>query len=130
MAQDQNQDIELGITRLEYGDRDRPQRGVLTICTGKYYNGGVISDATVYWVGRHSRQNIVGLGVEGDYRKRLMVSDRGMTATQRNIDRQHAETFTPEVIERITEAAKAHYARFVRDGIDGHKNVYVAEVAA
>ena len=129
MANKQTQDIDLGITRLEYGDAARPQRGVLTICTGKYYNSGLISDATVYWVGNHSRQNCVSLGTDGgDYGKRLKVSEKTVKATQRNIDKQHAEVFTVTTIADLTEAAKLHYARFVRAGIDGFKNTYPTAV--
>lgn len=127
MAQERTRDIDLGITRLEYGDENRPQRAVLTLTTRKYYNGGLISDATVYWVGHHSKQNMMSLGGDGgDYGKRLRLSERTVKATQRNIDAEHAAAFPQDVIESMTQAAKDHYARFVRAGIDGYKNVYLA----
>lgn len=37
MANKKSEDIDLDITRLEYGDTDRPQHTVLTIETSKYY---------------------------------------------------------------------------------------------
>lgn len=130
MAKEQQSDIDLGITRFEYGDTERPQRAVLTVSTSKYYNGGLISNATVYWVGDHSRQNMMCLGDPsgGDYTNRLKVSARTVKATQKAIDTQHAEVFTAEAIARLTQAAKDHYARFVRAGIDGFKNTYAANV--
>ncbi len=133
MSQKQMQDIELGIVRLEYGDAARPQRAVLTIETSKYYNGGLISDATVYWVGRNCRSNMITLGgtdSEGDYGERLKVSERTVKATQKAIDRQHAEVFTPEVVAQLMGYAKLHYARYVSAGVDGMKNTYPAEIQA
>lgn len=126
MAQRRTQDIDLGITRLEYGDANRPQRAALTLATGKYYNGGLVSGVAVFWVGRYSRQQMIGLGSkEGDFSMGRIKINRETKATQKAIDRQHAEVFTPEVIEQLTQAAKAHYALVVRAGIDGYKNVYL-----
>ncbi len=131
MSAAQKQDIDLAIKRLEYGEADRPQHAVLTIETSKHYNGGLISDATVYWVGAHSRQNTMALhGDGGDYRKRLFNSARTVKATQRAIDRQHAEVFTPEVVAGLVQAAHEHYARYVRDGVDSFRNTYHAEVVS
>lgn len=128
MANAQKQDIDLGITRFEYGEEDRKQIAVLQIQTSKYYNGGLISDATVYWVGQHSRQNCMSLtGNGGDYGKRLKISGREIKATQKAIDRQHAEVFTPERIAQLTEYAKAHYASALRAGVDGFHNTYPAQ---
>jgi len=125
MANARKQDIDLGITRLEYGEASRERRAVLQIETSKYYNGGLISDADVYWVGASSRQRMVSLGDDsGDYGKRLFVSAKDVRATQGAIDRQHAEVFTADVIARLTQAAKDHYAAIVRVGIDAYKNVY------
>lgn len=127
MAKSQSQDIDLGITRYEYGDVARKQVAVLQIQTRKYYNGGLISDATVYWVGNHSRQNCIALGGDGgDYGKRLKISARDVKATQKAIDRQHAEVFTPEAIAQLVEYAKLHYAAVVRAGVDGFRNTYAS----
>lgn len=130
MANAQKQDIELGITRFEYGELDRKQVAVLQIETSKYYTGGLISDAGVYWVGSHCRQNCMSLSADasGDYGKRLIVN-RAAKATQKAIDKQHAEAFTPEVVARLVEAAKAHYANVVRAGVDGFRNTYPAIAA-
>lgn len=128
MANKQRQDIDLGILRYEYGDESRKQNAVITIETGKYYNGGLISDATVYWVGNNCRQNLITFGESGgDYGKRLKISDKTVKATQKAIDKQHAEVFTPETVAGLVEAAKLHYAAVVLAGVDGFKNVYPAE---
>ncbi len=131
MATERSLDIDLGIRRLEGGDSGRVQRGVLEIETRKYYNGGLISSASVYWVGDHSRQQLMGIGSnEGDYSKRLLTSDRTVKATQKAIDRQHAEVFTPEVVARLTGYAKLHYSAVIEAGVDGHRNVYLPECTA
>ena len=125
MATSQKQEIELNITRLEYGDAARPQRAVLEIETRKYYNGGLISSASVYWVGQSSRSQCIALGGDGgDWSKKLRVSDRTVKATQKAIDRQHAEVFTPEVVAQLAVYAKAHYASAIEAGEDGFRNKY------
>lgn len=130
MATKKTEDIDLGITRLEYGDTARPQRAVLTIETSKYYNGGLISDASVYWIGKHSRQQTISMGTPGggDYSKRLKISGQNVKATQRAIDNQHAEVFTTETKVRLSEAAKAHYTASVASGIDGYQNIYMKPI--
>lgn len=132
MANKREQDIDLDITRFEYGDAGRPQRAVLTICTEKGYDGGLRSEATVYWVGNHCRSNMMTIGgsAGGDFRKNLKRTERTVKATQKNIDAQHAEVFTAEVVAALTEAAKAHYAGYVAAGVDGMKNTYPQPVAA
>jgi len=132
MANKRTQDIELGITRFEYGDLERPQRAVLVLDTHKHYNGGLVSTASVYWSGKHSRSQMVALfaGAGGDYNTQLRRGDRTAKATQRNIDRQHAEVFTSAVVESLTVAAKDHYAVAVKAGVDGMRNTYPAAVAA
>ena len=126
MATSQKQDIDLDIVRYEYGETSRARRAVLEIETSKYYNGGLISDASVYWVGDHSRQQMLSLGndADGDYSKRLLVSARTVKATQKAIDTQHAQVFTTEVIADLTKAAKERYASRITAGIDGMGNVY------
>lgn len=125
MATAQKQDIDLGISRFEYGDVTRERRGVLQIETSKYYNDGLISDAVVYWVGKHNHQSCVSLGTDsGDYSKRLKISGKAVKATQKNIDKQHAEIFTDETVKSLVQAAKERYARFVAAGVDGFGNTY------
>jgi hypothetical protein len=126
MATDQRQDIKLDITRIEYGMAGRAQEAVLEIRTGKGYSGGVRSDCSVFWHGNHSRCQMLGLGGPGgDYGKKLKQSELTIKATQKAIDKQHAEVFTPDVIAGLVEAAKAHYAKYVADGVDGFKNTYL-----
>jgi hypothetical protein len=131
MATSQTKQIDLGITRYEFGEMDRPRRAVLEIQTGKHYNGGLASDASVYWVGNHSRQQLIGVGgfSGGDYSSRLKTSPRDVKATQKAIDRQHAEVFTDEVVAGLVAAARAHYAAVVHAGVDGFGNTYPAEVS-
>lgn len=126
MAENKTQEIELGITRMEYDDPERPQRAVLELQTAKHYDGGLVSRASVYWHGKHSRSHAIGVGnsTTGDYSRRPARTDTGVRATQKNIDTRHAEIFTPEVVETITAEAKAHYAAVVEAGIDGFKNTY------
>lgn len=125
MAQDKRQDIDLGIVRFEYGEAARSRRAVLEIATRKHYNGGLISDATVYWVGDHSRQNCMSLGGNGgDYNYRLRVTPKDMRATQKNIDLLHAQVFGEDVVAGLVRAAKAHYASVVAAGSDGFGNTY------
>lgn len=113
MATQQTQDIDLDMNRLEYEDDPTSRRhAVLTLTTRKYYGGGIISDAIVYWDNGRSRQHRVSLGGNGsDYDKRLHLSEKTVKATQRNIDRQHTEIFTPEVVAILTQSAKAHYSQ-------------------
>ncbi len=136
MANAKQQDIDLAITRYEYGDLDRKQSAVLTIETSKHYIGGLRSSASVYWVGNRMRSHCFSLcGDSGDFgRNRLMISAPSVKATQKAIDKQHAEVFTPDAVAVLVEAAKAHYAAVVRAGVDGFRNTYpaslpVAEVA-
>lgn len=127
MSADKKQDIDLGITRFEYGEMERPQRAVLTISTGKGFNGGLRSCVTVFWLSPGSRSTMLGLGGGGDFSKTVKVSDRTVRATQKAIDTQHAEVFTPEAIEELKQAATAHYAKYISAGIDGYKNTYAAQ---
>lgn len=130
MATSQRQDIELGIMRYEYGDSDRKQVAVLQIQTTKHYNGGLISDASVYWVGKNSRSQLMSLGAGGgDYSKRVKVSGREVKATQKAIDKQHAEVFTAELLAQMTDEARLYYAAVVLAGHDGFHNTYPAAVA-
>ncbi len=107
MATDREQDIELGIERTE---NTRPQRAVLTINTRKASRGGLRSSASVCWVGDDFKTHAFSYGGGGDFSKELRVSDRSVKATQKAIDKQHAEVFTPEIIAALTETAKAYYA--------------------
>src|SRR4051812_32200214 len=117
MATAQKQDIDLGITRYEWGKLDRKQVAVLQIETSKHYNGGLESDATVYWVGNRIRSTCMSIGGtgDGDFRKGVAIV-RNVKATQKAIDRQHAGVFTPEVVAQLMEGAKLHYAKAIQAG--------------
>lgn len=109
MASKQTQDINLNLTRNEWGKPDgKLQSAVLTIETDKHYNGGLDATATVFWFGDHSRSHAFGLGGGGDFSKTLAVN-KTARATQKAIDTLHAQTFTPEVIASLTAEAIAYY---------------------
>ncbi len=129
MAQDRQQDIDLEITRFEYGDPTRPQRAVLTISTDKASSGGLLSSATVFWRHSHGRVHLFGAAGGGDFSKTLARTPR-VRATQKVIDMQHAAVFTAEVVADLLVAAKAHYAEYLRAGVDGFHNTYPQPVAA
>lgn len=121
------QDIDLGIVRFEYGEAARARRAVLEIETRKHYNGGLVSSATVCWVGESCRQHCVALGAGGgDYSKRLRLTDRNVRATQKAIEAQHESVFCSDVVDGLVKAAKAHYEKAIEAGIDGFSNTYPA----
>lgn len=95
-----------GLERDDYG---QTRYAFLVLETGKDYNGRMKSDATVFWVGDHSRQHAFGLGGGGDFSKTVLRTPGKVTATQKAIDRQHAEVFTAEVVESLTAEAKDWY---------------------
>ena len=131
MARSQNQDIDFGITRYEYGEPERAQRAVLQISTSKHYNGGISSSASVFWVGQHVRQQLVGLGTHGgDYSHRVKIDQSIRSVTQKAIDRQHGAVFTPGVVAQLANDARLHYAAVVAAGVDGFRNTYPSEVTA
>lgn len=131
MAEKKEQKIELGFTRLEYGDPARPQRAVLELSTDKHYDGGLVSRASVYWHSDHSRSQLIALGGSGgDYSHRPSRTDRSVRATQKAIDKLHADVFTPDVIQMLTAEAKAHYAAVVEAGNDDMRNTYLKPEAA
>lgn len=126
MADEKRDTIELGITRLEYGDHARPQRAVLELSTGKHYDGGLVSRASVYWHSDHSRSQLIALGDSGgDYSHGPSRTDRSVRATQKAIDKLHADVFTTDVVQMLIAEAKAHYAAVVEVGKDDMRNTYL-----
>lgn len=107
MATERKHEINLGLSRTESGRR---QVAHLVLVTRRHYNGGIISDAKVFWVEDRCRSHALSLGDDiGDFSEQLKVAD-SVRATQKSIDTQHAEVFTSETIEQLTAAARAHYA--------------------
>jgi hypothetical protein len=112
MANAQKVDIDLELSRLEYDDATRPQRAVLMIETAKSYAGSLRSQATVYWLGLHGRSTCMAFfGGGGDFNRHLFSSAKTVKATQKAIDTQHAQVFTPEVIAGLVQAAKDYYSK-------------------
>lgn len=105
MAQKKTQHIDLGITRVDMG---REVRAELTVETDKGYRGGIESDARVSWVGNGFRTHAFGLGAGGDFTKKFLLTPG--ICTQKKIDTQHAQVFTPEVLDALTAEAKDYYA--------------------
>ncbi len=109
MAKDINVDVDLGMERNEYGERGgRRQRAVLTLDTGKAYNGGIESQVTVFWLSDCSRSHAFGLAGGGDFSKKLLVTPG--ICTQKKVDAQHAAVFTEAAVAALVEEAKAYYA--------------------
>ena len=111
-------EVELGFTRLDYdNDPNSLRRAVLEFETLEdYYDGGIVSTATVFWDrdGGRSHHSCIGEPARGDYSSTAGHST--LPATKPNIEKQHAQVFTPQAIAELTAAAKAHYA--------GRENVY------
>ncbi len=106
MAQPQLLKIDLKLTRQNSGGET--ERAHLYLETGKHYDGGVCSDATLYWHGANSIYRSVGLGTGGDFKRRVEF-DRSARATQKVIDAQHTRNFSAEAVDALTSAALAHY---------------------
>ncbi len=122
MAITPKNDIPLGIMRLEFGVTGREQTAVIEVSTLKGYNGGLVSSAQVFWVSPDSRSFMI----YGDFSKRVHVSPRGVKATQKALDAQHAEVFTGTAIHQLIDEARAYYATAVAAGVDKYKNAYLA----
>ena len=108
MAQTRKTDVAVpGLTSKEHAGKTP----VLELHTGKGFRGGGIqSSATMFWS-------------DGQYRSTMLFGDFSWhprhtpgTATQKAIDRQHAEVFSPDAVARIVGEARAYYAK--RDGTE------------
>jgi hypothetical protein len=86
----------------------RLETALLELETGKHYNGGIASSARVIWDYGTGYCHAFGMGVKGDFSTALVK--RPGIATQKAIDKQYTEVFTPAKIEELTTLAKAHYA--------------------
>jgi hypothetical protein len=107
MAESRTIKIDLGLTQAEDGSTITAQ---LELETRKHSSGGITSNATVFWVGNHMKRHAFSLGSgRGDFEAKV-AADRNAKATQKAIDYQHHNAFTPQRIAELTEAAKAHYA--------------------
>ncbi len=117
MAKDIKVDVDLGIERNEYGERGgRRQRAVLTLDTGKAYNGGIESHVRVFWLSEHSRSHAFGLAGGGDFSKDILKVPG--VCTQRKIDAQHAAVFTAEAVAALVKEALLEYDG--KPGIEAH----------
>jgi hypothetical protein len=106
MVQDRKQQIVLGLSRKDFHGREETAR--LDLETGKHSTRGIVSDARVVWVYDGGFTHVFGVGVKGDFSTTLLK--RPGIATQKAIDRQHAEVFTPAKIEELKILAWAHYS--------------------
>jgi len=80
------------------------QKAFLKLETSKHYIGGILSSASVEFHGESS----ISFEVFGDFRK-LILRDQRARATQKAIDTQHAQVFTPAAIEELKAATLAFY---------------------
>jgi hypothetical protein len=107
MAESKKTIIALGITRLDYSKRETSAE--LTLETRKnIFRKGIESSSRVDWVGNGFRTHSMGIGGGGDFSASLLL-DQTKTATQKAIDRQHAEVFTAEKIQELTAKAQQYY---------------------
>lgn len=80
-------------------------RAVLKLVTSKAYNGGLASFASIEFHG----DRFVTCELFGDFSVRLLYN-RAARATQKAIDAQHAQAFTPERIADLKAKLAAYYA--------------------
>jgi hypothetical protein len=104
MANKIEQIIDLNFSKDDHGDT---MHANLHIETDKGFRKDIRSEARVFWHGRNSRQHTFGLAGGGDFSKTLKTQPA--IATQKNIQKQWDEVFTPESIAAITDEAKAWY---------------------
>ena len=98
MAQEPKQIIPIPALNIEEGAAQ------LTLTTDKYFNGQIVSAAHIYF----AKNGMITFELAGDFRKVLLRTRE--RATQKALDTQHANTFTPEVIEALKAEALAFYA--------------------
>lgn len=108
MATEAATNIELGLTRNEFGET---RRAVLVLRTDKHsFKKGMKSDAYVWWICGTGKQHAFGLASgTGDYEKELQFTQLARV-TQKAIEAQHAEVFTSEIVESLINQAKNWYA--------------------
>jgi hypothetical protein len=82
------------------------QAAQLVLNTMKASSGGITSSAWVQFAGG----GVISMEICGDYRE-YFARVRGLSATQKNLDAQHAAVFTPEKIEQIKANVKAFYEK-------------------
>ena len=103
MAQDRATNIDMPALDNKDG------KGRLVLETGKGYRGGVKSDYKVVHVGDRMFIHVFGCQGMGGCDLRGVIKQTPGTCTQKKIDAQHAEVFTPEVIEQLKAKALAYY---------------------
>lgn len=101
---------ELDTTGKSYFSSE-PTKGKIELTTGKGYRGGIKSDFSVFHVGDQMKIHVFGTAERGDLSGTVKVVSG--VATQKRIDQQHAEVFTPAKIEEIRQQVIAHYANMI-----------------
>lgn len=88
------------------GQQVHVKRGLahLVLSTRKHTNGGIVSAAHVEWANDGFRTMVLW----GDFS--MTVKTQHGRATQKAIDTQHAEAFTPEKVAEVTDKALTFYA--------------------
>jgi hypothetical protein len=110
MAQEKKQVIDLGLTR-QASNREM-EKAIMELRTDKGFRGGLRSSATVFWTNGTWKS----CELFGDFSKTVMQNPN-VRATQKAIDTQHAQVFTPAAIAALTAEALAHYAAEVVDAV-------------
>lgn len=104
MAYQRTTTISLNVSGMDAGT---PVVAHLILTTDRASKGGIESLAIVEWRGGVCAVRAFGRGDSGDFYRTVHQTDRMVRATQKRIDTQHAEVFTPEVVKELQEAAKA-----------------------
>lgn len=104
-----NRETIIPMPELDPGDGTKAQ---LNLATVKTSGGSISSCAHVEYKHAPSASGFTGTSclLYGDFRKYL-TNARGVRGTQKNIDTQHANVFTPGQIETIKAEAVAFYAK-------------------
>ena len=97
-AQEPKQIIDIPELSNEYGAAQ------MELSTRKYSNGQIVSAAHIHY----AKDGLLTFMMYGDFSKTVLrIKGR---ATQKTLDAQHAQAFTPESIEALKSEALAFYA--------------------
>lgn len=105
MAQNIEELVELGLTKVDLGDE---VAAVLHLVTDKDSRGNLRSAASVYWHGAGFRRHAFGVGTGGDFSKVVRKTPTAR-ATEKAITNHHALAFSAEVRAALRDEAMAWY---------------------
>ena len=95
-----------GVIEKTFGN-EAPAPAQLEITTGKHYDGGIRSRATVVYRTAHGFRTAIGMGAGcGDYSRGIM-SDPKARCTEKKVKEFHAQSLTH--IELVLAGIRDHY---------------------